>query len=227
MILIEHILGNVRKDQAWADKANDMTVDMLTLDQREAQKSRCRKHTQNGLDIGIALDRNVLLSDGDVIHTDDTTNTMVVVRIDLRDVMVVDLKRLQGSTPEEQIRISFELGHALGNQHWKAVIKENKVYVPLTVSEKVMESVMRTHGFGNDTFAFVKGESILPILTNSESRLLFGGAEETDTHVHVAHNHGHSHSHGHDHGHSHDHDHSHDHGHSHDHHHDHDHDHKH
>ena len=79
MILIEHILGNVRKDQAWADKANEMTVDMLILDQREAQKSRCRKHTQNGLDIGIALDRNVLLSDGDVIHTDDATNTMVVV----------------------------------------------------------------------------------------------------------------------------------------------------
>ncbi|WP_413494439.1 urease accessory protein UreE [Morganella psychrotolerans] len=221
MILIEHILGNVRKETAWAEKANDMTVDMLILDQREAQKSRCRKHTQNGLDLGIALDRNVLLSDGDVIYTDDATNTMVVVQIDLRDVMVIDLQRLQGSTPSEQIRISFELGHALGNQHWKAVIKENKVYVPLTVSEKVMESVMRTHNFGNDTFAFVKGETILPILTNSESRLLFGGAEETDIHVHVAHHPRHDHNH--DHGDGHSHDHNHDHGHGHDH----DHDHKH
>ncbi|OBU13145.1 urease accessory protein UreE [Morganella psychrotolerans] len=225
MILIEHILGNVKKETAWAEKANDMTVDMLILDQREAQKSRCRKHTRNGLDLGIALDRNVLLSDGDVVYTDDATNTMVVVQIDLRDVMVIDLQRLQGSTPSEQIRISFELGHALGNQHWKAVIKENKVYVPLTVSEKVMESVMRTHNFGNDTFAFVKGETILPILTNSESRLLFGGAEETGTHVHVAHHprHDHGHSHSHDHGDGHSHDHNHDHGHGHDH----DHDHKH
>lgn len=32
----------------------------------------------------------------------------------------------------------------------------------------------------------MKGAEILPLLTNSEARLLFGGAEDTDTHVHVA-----------------------------------------
>ncbi|MEY0234289.1 urease accessory protein UreE [Providencia manganoxydans] len=219
MIIIEQILGNVKKDPVWQEKSQKAQLDVLILDQREAQKSRCRKHTEKGLDLGIALDRNVLLSDGDVILFDEAANTMVIVQISLRDVMVVNLQRLQSLDAEEQIRVSFELGHALGNQHWKAVLKENQVYVPLTVSEKVMESVMRTHGFSQDTFAFVKGESILPKLTHSEARLLFGGAEDTDTHVHVAigqiHQHAHSHSHDHDHDHHHDHDHDHHHGHNH------------
>ena len=45
---------------------------------------------------------------------------------------------------------------------------------------------MRTHGFQHLPYAFVGGAEILPLLTTSEARLLFGGAEETDTHVHVA-----------------------------------------
>lgn len=84
------------------------------------------------------------------------------------------------------IKTSFELGHALGNQHWKAVTKNNEVYIPLTVETKMMDSVMRTHGFQHLPYAFVGGAEILPLLTTSEARLLFGGAEETDTHVHVA-----------------------------------------
>lgn len=210
MIIVERILGNYKKDHEWQQKISTVAIDLLVLDQWEAQKSRCRKLSQNGQDIGISLDRHVLLSDGDVILFDEVNKTAVVVQIVLRDVMVIDLSSLKGATPDDQIRISFELGHALGNQHWKAVIKENHVYVPLTVSDKVMSSVMKTHGFGDNTYQFVKGETVLSKLTNSESRLLFGGAEDTDTHVHVAHDHAHNHAHTrHTHDHHHDHDHSH------------------
>ena len=206
MILIEHILGNAKKDPAWQHKLEGATVDLLVLDQREAQKSRCRRTSQGGRDLGISLERNVVLADGDVLLWDDATRTAVVVQLNLRDVMVIDLKER--------------------NQHWKAVTKNNEVYIPLTVETKMMDSVMRTHGFEHLPYAFVGGAQILPNLTTSEARLLFGGAEETDTHVHVAspqdkldaaalkieglHSHGDgiSHSHGHDHGHTH-HDHKH------------------
>lgn len=203
MILIEHVLGNAHKDSDWKQKIAGASVDLLVLDQWEAQKSRCRKNTVAGQDIGISLDRHVLLSDGDILLFDQATNTAIIVQINLRDVMVIDLHALKADSAEQQIRVSFELGHALGNQHWKAVIKNNKVYVPLTVSEKVMSSVMRTHGFSDDTYHFVKGNTILPLLSNSEARLLFGGAEDTDTHVHVEHKHEHSHSHSHPHSHEH------------------------
>ena len=186
MILIEHILGNAKKDPHWKQKLEAANVDLLVLDQREAQKSRCRRTSLGRLDLGISLERNVVLSDGDVLLWDEATNTAVVVQLNLRDVMVIDLKELKQQPLDVLIKTSFELGHALGNQHWKAVTKHNEVYIPLTVETKMMDSVMRTHGFQHLPYAFIGGAEILPLLTTSEARLLFGGAEETDTHVHVA-----------------------------------------
>ena len=186
MILIEHILGNAKKDPHWQHKLEGAKVDLLVLDQHEAQKSRCRRTSLGGLDLGISLERNVVLSDGDVLLWDEGSNTAVVVQLNLRDVMVIDLKELKKQPLDVLIKTSFELGHALGNQHWKAVTKNNEVYIPLTVETKMMDSVMRTHGFQHLPYAFVGGAEILPLLTTSEARLLFGGAEETDTHVHVA-----------------------------------------
>lgn len=221
MILIEHILGNAKKDAVWKQKLEGANIDVLVLDQREAQKSRCRRTSAGGLDLGISLERNVVLSDGDVLRWDPATRTAVVVQLNLRDVMVIDLKELKKQPLDVLIKTSFELGHALGNQHWKAVTKNNEVYIPLTVETKMMDSVMRTHGFQHLPYAFISGADVLPNLTTSEARLLFGGAEETGTHVHVAsphdkleaaalkiqglHSHGDgiSHSHSHDHGHTH------------------------
>ena len=118
MILIEHILGNAKKDAVWKQKLEGANIDVLVLDQREAQKSRCRRTSLGGLDLGISLERNVVLSDGDVLLWDDATNTAVVVQLNLRDVMVIDLKELKQQPLDVLIKTSFELGHALGNQHW-------------------------------------------------------------------------------------------------------------
>ena len=225
MILIEHILGNAKKDPVWQRRLEGAHIDLLVLDQREAQKSRCRRTSLGGRDLGISLERNVVLADGDVLMWDEASKTAVVVQLNLRDVMVIDLKELKKQPLDVLIKTSFELGHALGNQHWKAVTKNNEVYIPLTVETKMMDSVMRTHGFEHLPYAFIGGAEILPHLTSSEARLLFGGAEETDTHVHVAspqdkleaaalkihgvHSHGDGISHSHSHDHDHDHDHTH------------------
>lgn len=186
MILIEHILGNAKKDPAWQHTLEGAHIDLLVLDPREAQKSRCRRTSLGGRDLGISLERNVVLADGDVLLWDEASRTAVVVQLNLRDVMVIDLKELKKQPLDVLIKTSFELGHALGNQLWKAVTKNHEVYIPLTVETKMMDSVMRTHGFEHLPYAFVGGAEIVPNLTPSEARLLFGGAEETDTHVHVA-----------------------------------------
>lgn len=223
MILVENIVGNIKKDAHWIEKTRDYQKDVLILEQWQAQKSRCRKNSEQGQDVGIALDRDVRLSDGDILQVDEVNRTLLTVTIHLRDVMVINLAALAEKTFEESIRQTFELGHALGNQHWKAVIKGAQVYVPLTVEKKMMDSVMRTHGYQQAEYAFVPGETILPLLTPSESRLLFGGAEDSHTHVSVpgthypahGHGHGHGHTHGHSHSHSHTHDHDHEHSHPH------------
>lgn len=133
-----------------------------------------------------------------MILFDEVNRKMIIVEISLRDVLVIDLSYLQALDTDAQVKASFELGHALGNQHWKAVLKENHVYVPLAVSRDVMSAMMRTHHFQEESFQFVPGDEILPKMSQSEARLLFGGSEETDTHVHVPHNH-HDHDHTHTH----------------------------
>ena len=56
------------------------------------------------------------------------------------------------------MRTCVELGHALGNQHWPALVKDTRVFVPLTVDRKVMASVMNTHRFEGIRYEFVPGE---------------------------------------------------------------------
>jgi urease accessory protein len=88
-------------------------------------------------------------------------------------------------TPEVLAQTCIELGHALGNQHWPAVVKEGKVYVPLTVDKKVMSSVMKTHAFSGLSYGFQPGTEVIRYLAPHESRRLFGGANATP-HSHLA-----------------------------------------
>jgi urease accessory protein len=70
----------------------------------------------------------------------------------------------------------FELGHALGNQHWAAVVKGPRVYIPLTVARAVMESVLTTHNVDRVTWGFVPGAEVASGLAPHEARRLFGAA---------------------------------------------------
>jgi urease accessory protein len=176
MLLIEAVLGNVA-DAQWVARLSGATVEALELDHWEAQKNRFRKKTAAGTEIAVSLDRGTFMRDGDILLWDEQGRRAVVAHISLRDVMVVHLDGLQAQTPAEVMRTCVELGHALGNQHWPALIKGDRVFVPLTIDRKVMESVMRTHRFEGIRCEFVAGGEIVPYLAPHESRRLFGGAE--------------------------------------------------
>lgn len=225
MILVEAVLGNAA-DPQWAARLAAATVDPLDLDHWEAQKNRFRKKTSAGVELAVSLDRGTFMHDGDVLVWDASASRAVVARISLREVMIIHLEGLAGASPEFAMRACVELGHALGNQHWPALVKGKLVYVPLTVDRKVMSSVMNTHRFEGIRYEFVPGGQIVPYLAPHESRRLFGGAEgpvhghtheqyvavdqETGqpyprpptSHSHAqphAHGHGHSHPHAHRH----------------------------
>ena len=182
-ILVEEVLGNAA-DPPWPQRLADATVDTLVLDQWEAQKTRRRKTTTGGMELAVSLDRSVHLHDGDVLRWDPERASAVVVRIQLGEVMVIDLAPLHGLAPEELARTALELGHALGNQHWPAVIKGSKVFVPLTVDKKVTAAVMKTHDLPGVVCEFVAGSEVTPFLAPHEARRLFGGAG-TNTHSHA------------------------------------------
>lgn len=221
MILVEKTLGNI-KDSVWHERSHHAQVDYLALEQWEAPKSRLRKASEGGVELAISLPRSEHLHDGDVLHYDEAAKVIVVARIALKEVMVIELEGLEELAPQDILRICFELGHGLGNQHWPAVIKGSTVYVPLSVDQKVMASVMRTHAFERVKTHFAPGEEIAAKLDAKEVRMLFAGADATPHHHHDLQKHSHEHHHGsqahtheHTHAHSHDHDHDHHHGHHH------------
>lgn len=218
MKVYNEILGNINTSEDWKKKLENADVDYVFLDQWTAQKSRFLGKGTSGNEYPIALARHTQIIDGDIIDYDPINNSAVILKIELNPVMVVDLSGLVSKSPETMIRISLELGHAIGNQHWPAVVKGTKVYVPLTVDKKVMMSVMETHHIEGITFDFQKGIEIIPYLAPHEIRRLFGGAShESHSHEH-AHTHGtmtHSHPHDHEHGDESNHDHDHIHPHTH------------
>ena len=183
MILVETIIGNA-SDAGWSSRLDGMRLDWLELDQWEAQKNRFRKRSLGGTELAVSLDRGAFLRDGDILLWDEAARSAVVAKIRLREVMIIHLDALVDAPPEAIARACVEIGHALGNQHWPALVKGTQVFVPLTVDRKVMASVMNTHRFENVRYEFVPGAEVIPYLAPHESRRLFGGAEGP-VHSHV------------------------------------------
>jgi len=192
VILVEDILGNAT-DADWAERVASGTLDTLELDHWEAQKSRFRKRTRGGTEVAVSLNRGTFIRDGDILVWDAEGPSLILASIRMREVMAIHLDKLAQADPAVAIRTCVELGHALGNQHWPALVKGTRVYVPLTVDRKVMESVMRTHRFEGISYELVPGAEVVPYLAPHESRRLFGGAEG-GVHSH-AQEHGHAHPH--------------------------------
>ena len=176
LVRVTTIVGRVTEDD-WPDRLAEAQVDVLHLDQAEAQKSRLRKQTDGGVEVAISLDRGTQLRDGDILWWDEARDAAIVARVDLNEVLLIDLRGLLTRPAEISAATCVALGHALGNQHWAAVVKGTQVYVPLTVAQAVMASVMKTHAFEGVSYEFVPGADVLPRLAPHEARLLFGAAE--------------------------------------------------
>ncbi|MDE6264342.1 MAG: urease accessory protein UreE [Paramuribaculum sp.] len=199
MEVLTEVIGNTHSPE-WHGKLDGFDVESVFLDQWTAQKSRFLAKGDKDNEYAVALKRHSQVADGDIVAFDPENKKAVVLRLKLSPVLVVDMSGLAGKDPELVIRTSVELGHAIGNQHWPAVVKGTKVYVPLTVDKKVMLSVMETHHIEDITFEFQEGMEIIPYLAPHEVRRLFGGAGQeshSHEHVHGAHTHEHTHHHPH------------------------------
>ena len=195
MKVYSEVLGNMNRDAEWKSKLENSEIDYIFLDQWTAQKSRFLAKGASGTEYPVALRRHTPVADGDIIDYNPETGKAVVLRIELSPVLVIDLDALADKDHETIIRRSVELGHAIGNQHWPAVVKGTKVYVPLTVDKKVMLSVMETHNLEGISYEFQKGMEIIPYLAPHEIRRLFGGAGH-ESHAHgEEHHHPHTHIH--------------------------------
>lgn len=193
MEIISEIIGNTHSPE-WHEKLHDFDVENIYLDQWVAQKSRFLAKGDEGNEYPVALKRHTQIQDGDIIIFDEDNRKAAVLRLKLNDVLVIDLSGIENQDKDTIIRTCVELGHAIGNQHWPAVTKGTKVYVPLTVDKKVMMAVMDTHNIPGISYKFEEGIGVIPFLAPDEIRNLFGGAGQ-ESHSHEHHHHDHPHVH--------------------------------
>ena len=184
MEIFTEIIGNMHQPE-WHQKLHDAEIESIFLDQWTAQKSRFLATSDLGIEYPIALRRQSQIADGDIVDFEPDEKKVVVLRLGLNPVLEIDLGELATLSPEEIIRHSVELGHAIGNQHWPAVVKGTKVFVPLTVDKKVMMSVMETHDIPHIYYNFHEASEVIPYMAPQEIRRLFGGAShQSHSHVH-------------------------------------------
>lgn len=184
MNMFSEVIGNMTSDRNWSEKLKNSKIEYIDLDQWTAQKSRFIAKGTDGQEYAVALKRHTQVENGDILEYDAAGNKALVIRIELKPVMVIDLQMIAGKSPEEVLRRGVELGHAIGNQHWPAIVKGTKVFVPLTVDKKVMSSVMDTHHFEGVTYEFQPGKEVIPFLAPHEVRQLFGGSTQELPHIH-------------------------------------------
>jgi urease accessory protein len=178
---VSTVLGNM-SDGEWPARLAAARIDVLRLDAAEAQRSRLRKRTEGGIDVALGLERGVQLRDGDVLQWHEDAQTALVARVDLGEVMVIDLSSLLDEPVETLLSRCVEVGHAVGNQHWPAVVKASQVFVPLTVAQEITESVMQTHRIAGVSWWFARGADVLPLLAPQEARLVFAGSGAGHSH---------------------------------------------
>lgn len=173
MITVNKIIGNIYSEE-WLERVQSCSVEKIRLDHWCSQRSKM-VIDWNGERYAITLDRHSHLKNGDIIFYSPDDNKIVSIEITLNPVMVITLNKViyKEESRNDLIRTCIELGHAIGNQHWPAVVKENKIYVPLTLDRKVMESVMMSHHFNNIEIEFKEGDSLIPYLSPHDIRYLF------------------------------------------------------
>jgi urease accessory protein len=185
MKIFSEIIGNMLNDDLLAERIADYDVERLPLDQWTAQKSRFIAVSDKGREYAVALSRNVHPANGDLLWVDHVNRRALVVAVELNQVFVIDLAALESLDKQQVMQICIELGHAIGNQHWPAVVKGTKVYVPLTVDRKVMQSVMDTHAIPGITYRFEEGDAVIPYLLPGEIRNIFSGAPHESANMHT------------------------------------------
>lgn len=189
VLLVEAVLGNVQQEAEFArlraEAEAGERLERIRLNTWEAQKSRLRAQTDRGTPVAISLQRGEMLRHGDLLAWDRETGRMIIVELEERQVLVVRIQPVED--PVAMAGVAVKLGHILGNQHWPVKLEGLTAYVPVVIDQKVMETVLRTHGLRGIEWEFQQADPAM------ELPLICPSLEE---HVHAyAHQHGIPHSH--------------------------------
>jgi urease accessory protein len=125
MLIINTVLGNMYKDDQLAKKIEDSKVQgkfrHLLLSRIEMEKTRLRKKTDDGFDIGFVLEPGTKLQHGDVISESDET---ILIEQLPEKILTVKFK-------ENRKDLFLLVGHIIGNRHRPISIRNETISFPI------------------------------------------------------------------------------------------------
>lgn len=123
MIAISSVIGNIFQDKELADHfekiQKTMTCEILKFSRSELDKTRFRKQTDKGTDIGCILDSEKKLQNGDVLYSNP--EKFIVIEQIPEKVISIKIKKIKANSKE----ILIKLGHIIGNRHRPIQIEKN------------------------------------------------------------------------------------------------------
>jgi urease accessory protein len=180
MDVADRYLGD-RADPTVADRLDDESYLTTVLSDTERRRSRVRTETVDGRELGIVVGRE--LEDCDVLETE--SGDLILVELATVEALVLDLSTTDSTTA------ALELGHAIGNRHWKLALRGSEAVIPATESRERMESLVG-EWLPDATCRY---EAVPPTLFGDDR-----GAAHDDDHAHDGdHSHAHPHSDSHSH----------------------------
>jgi len=125
MLIVNTILGNIYKDDQLAKKIEDSKergkFRRLLLSRIEMEKTRLRKKTDDGFDIGFVLEPGTKLQHGDVISESDE---IILIEQLPEKILVVKFK-------ENRKDLFLLVGHIIGNRHRPISIRNATISFPI------------------------------------------------------------------------------------------------
>ena len=125
MLIVNTILGNIYKDDQLAKKIEGSKKQgkfrRLLLSRIEMEKTRLRKKTDDGFDIGFVLEPGTKLQHGDVISESDET---ILIEQLPEKTLVVKFK-------ENRKDLFLLVGHIIGNRHRPISIRNETISFPI------------------------------------------------------------------------------------------------
>ena len=125
MLIVNTVLGNIYKDDQLAKKIEDSKEQgkfrRLLLSRIEMEKSRLRKKTDDGFDIGFILEPGTKLQHGDVISESDET---ILIEQLPEKILTVKFK-------ENRKDLFLLVGHIIGNRHRPISIRNETISFPI------------------------------------------------------------------------------------------------
>jgi urease accessory protein len=137
MIMINTVIGNIRKDHDLHEKCEEMSstkkCEVIRISRLESQRIRMRKTSDKGSDIAITLSQGSQLHHGDVLFLDQ--ERMIIVEREPEDVAVIEIRN--NLHEDDMIEIPVKVGHTIGNLHRPIKLDGNKIYFPIQADTEI------------------------------------------------------------------------------------------